>query len=49
MSTFNLNVAFTNEQLQTLYITGTNVIVAKPTSDGTPNVAWQVFRPLQER
>lgn len=47
MSTFNLKVAFTNSQLEVLYATGTNVIVAKPTSDGTPNVAWQVFKPLQ--
>lgn len=47
MSTFNLNVAFTNAQLETLYATGTNVIVAKPTDGGEANVAWQVFKPLQ--
>jgi hypothetical protein len=44
---FNLNVAFTNEQLQILYITGTNVIIAKPTMGGQPNVAWLAFKPLQ--
>lgn len=47
MSTFRLNAAFTDEQLGVLYATGTNVIVAKPTADGNPNVAWQVFKPMQ--
>lgn len=48
MSNYQLKVAFTDEQLQVLYLTGTNVIVAKPSSDGsTPNVAWQVFKPMQ--
>jgi hypothetical protein len=44
---FTLDVAFTNDQLQVLYATGTNVIVAKPAAGGsTPNVAWLVFKPL---
>jgi len=44
---FNLKTVFTNEQLNILYVTGTNVIIGKP-SDGRPtNVAWQVFKPLQ--
>lgn len=47
MPQFNLKTAFTNDQLQILYATGSNVIVAKPTGGSTPNVAWQVFRPLQ--
>ncbi|NRA12319.1 MAG: hypothetical protein HRT57_10230 [Crocinitomicaceae bacterium] len=41
MANYELNIAFTNEQLQTIYATGTNVIVAKPSGGGTPNVAWQ--------
>jgi hypothetical protein len=45
--TYELDVAFTNDQLQTLWITGTNVIVAKPSGGTSPNVAWQVFKPLQ--
>ncbi|SFD26319.1 hypothetical protein SAMN05518672_1011339 [Chitinophaga sp. CF118] len=47
MSTYILNTAFTDKQLDMLYITGTNVIIAKPTGGGTPNVAWQVFKPMQ--
>ncbi len=47
MANYELKVAFTNDQLTTLYATGTNVIVAKPTGGSTPNVAWQVFKPLQ--
>ncbi|QHI35474.1 hypothetical protein IMCC3317_08200 [Kordia antarctica] len=47
MSTFNLKTAFTNEQLRNIYIAGINVIVAKPTGGGNPNVAWQVYKPLQ--
>ena len=48
MPNFDLNVAFTNEQLKAIHATGTNVIIAKPSSGGsTPDVAWQVFRPLQ--
>lgn len=47
MSTFNLKTAFTDEQLRVIYTTGTNIIVAKPTGGGSPNVAWQVFKPMQ--
>lgn len=47
MSTFNLKTAFTNEQLQLLYATGTNIVVAKPTGGTVPNVAWQVYKPMQ--
>lgn len=44
---FTLKTAFTNTQLELLYATGTNVIVAKPARGSQPNVAWQVFRPMQ--
>lgn len=47
MADYNLNVAFTNEQLQVLYMTGSNVVVAKQSGGSKPNVAWQVFRPMQ--
>jgi len=47
MSTFNLKTAFTNEQLQNIYLAGLNVIVAKPTGGTNPDVAWQVYKPLQ--
>lgn len=47
MEPYELLVSFTNDQLETLYATGTNVIVAKPSGGTAPNVAWQVFRPLQ--
>jgi peptidoglycan hydrolase-like protein with peptidoglycan-binding domain len=47
MMEFTLNVAFTQQQLQMLYATGTNVVVAKPTGGYNPNVAWQVIRPMQ--
>ncbi|MES2162568.1 MAG: hypothetical protein V4476_15520 [Pseudomonadota bacterium] len=43
---YELDLAFTNDQLQTLWITGTNVIVAKPSGGNSPNVAWQVFKPM---
>ena len=44
---YALNIAFSNDQLNTLYETGSNVIVAKPTSGSATNVAWQVFKPMQ--
>lgn len=47
MAQFSLETAFTNEQLSILYITGSNVVVAKPTNNTAPNVAWQVFKPMQ--
>lgn len=47
MPNYELDIAFTNEQLQILYATGSNVIVAKPTGGSGPNVAWQVFKPMQ--
>jgi len=43
---YELDLAFTTAQLQTIYATGTNVIVAKPSGGGSPNVAWQVFKPM---
>ncbi len=47
MSKFNLKIQFTNEQLGLLKMMGSNVIIAKPTGGDNPNVAWQVFSPLQ--
>lgn len=47
MSTYILKTAFTDRQLDILYATGTNVVVAKPTGGSSPNVAWQVFKPMQ--
>lgn len=48
MAQYKLKIGFTNEQLQTIYTAGVNVVVAKPSIGGsTPNVAWQVFRPMQ--
>jgi hypothetical protein len=47
MSTFNLKTAFTDEQLRNIYIAGVNIVVAKPTGGDNPNVAWQVFKPMQ--
>lgn len=47
MANYKLDVAFTNDQLSVLYATGSNVIIAKPTGGSSPNVAWQVFKPMQ--
>jgi hypothetical protein len=47
MANYKLDVAFTKAQLETLYITGSNVVIAKPSGGGSPNVAWQVFKPMQ--
>ena len=45
---FTLNASFTNDQLNWIYAAGSNVIIAKPSADGSnPNVAWLVFKPLQ--
>jgi len=44
---FNLKTVFTNEQLHILYMTGTNVIIGKPSDGRSTNVAWQVFKPMQ--
>jgi len=46
MANYQLDVAFTQAQLDTFLATGTNVIVAKPSGSGQPNVAWQVFTPF---
>ena len=45
---YELNLSFTDEQLQTISVTNTKVIVAKPTNGGSPNVAWQTFDPLSD-
>lgn len=48
MSTFKLQVAFSDDELRAIYDSGTSVIIAKPSIGGDdPNVAWQVFKPFQ--
>ena len=46
MANYQLDISFTEKQLSVLHLTGSNIIVAKPSKGGSPNVAWQVFRPL---
>ena len=46
MSTYKLDIAFSKEQLKTLYVTNSKIIVSKSNGNGS-NVAWQVFDPLQ--
>jgi hypothetical protein len=47
MNEYILSVQFTQAQLDILYATGSNVVIAKPTGGSSPNVAWQVFRPMR--
>jgi hypothetical protein len=47
MPNYALSISLTQQQLEIFYATGSNVVVAKPTEGGAPNVAWQVFRPLE--
>jgi len=47
MSKFNLSINLTKEQLDILYGANSNVIIAKPTGEESPNVAWQAFRPME--
>lgn len=47
MPDYTLNIAFSKEDLKIIYVTGSNVIVAKPTMGGKADVAWQVFKPMQ--
>lgn len=44
--TYSLSLAFSNEDLQRIYASGSNVVIAKPAGGSTPNVAWLVVRPL---
>ena len=45
---YTLNMHFSQEDLVRFLATGSNIVVAKPSSSGgTPNVAWVVFRPLE--
>ncbi len=47
MPTFTLNTAFSNVDLDNIHNTNSNIIIAKPSDDGEPNVAWLSFRPLK--
>lgn len=46
MPTFQLDTQFTDTDLQRFLASGSNVVVAKPSDGGDPNVAWLVYRPL---
>lgn len=46
MSVFSISTGFNQTDLERFYASGTNVVVAKPTGGGQPNVAWVVYRPL---
>jgi len=45
---YALNINLTKEQVDLFSLTGSNVVIAKPTQGGPSNVAWQVFRPLEK-
>lgn len=47
MADYQLEISFSDEQLDTLFTTKSNVIVAKPTGGSSTNVAWQVFQPFE--
>jgi hypothetical protein len=46
MPTYDLNTSFGQADLERFYASGTNIVVAKPTGGGMPDVAWVVYRPL---
>lgn len=46
MLSFMLETAFTQQDLDRIFASGSNVVVAKPNNGGAPNVAWIVYRPL---
>ena len=47
MADYTLNINFNNDQLEAIYSTNSNIIIAKPSGGDSPNVAWQSFKPLQ--
>jgi len=44
--TFTLTMSFSATDLQNFKATGSNVVIAKPLTDGVVNVAWIVFSPF---
>jgi hypothetical protein len=46
MTNYTLNISFTDQQLQDIAKTDTRVTIGKQLEDGSPNVAWQSFKPL---
>jgi hypothetical protein len=46
MANYTLNIAFTAEQLTALNASGMSIVLGKSFQGGTPQVAWQVFKPL---
>jgi hypothetical protein len=47
MANYTLNIAFTAEQLATLNASGKNIVLGKSFFGGAPQIAWQVFKPLE--
>jgi hypothetical protein len=48
MPKYKLEIDLSQSTLQSLYTAGQNVVIAKPSqSESPPNVAWQVFRPME--
>lgn len=47
MPKYTLSINLTKEQLNGFYFAGSNIIIAKPTGEESPNVAWQAFRPME--
>lgn len=46
MPTYTLSTLFSEQDLERFYASGTNIVIAKPSEGGSPNVAWVVYRPL---
>ncbi len=45
--TFELNLLFTNQDLENIYATNSSVAIAKPVKGADPTIVWQLFKPLQ--
>jgi hypothetical protein len=45
---FSLSTTFSQADLDRFFASGSNIVLAKPTGGGSPNVAWIVYRPLVE-
>ena len=46
MTNFTLKVNFTQDQLNLIYASGSNVVLGKSDNGLSPQVAWTVFRPI---
>jgi hypothetical protein len=47
MSRYTLNLQIDPQSLSMLYAAGQRITLGQPANNGTPNVAWIVFNPLQ--